>query len=566
MIFLFLCLALPFSANLEAQEAAAYVWRQALGGEVLGPPSVQAESVAVVCDGGNLVSYTDRGTFLWNYNARGRLTPFITRSPEGTSYICRTNGILIAVNRAGRELWRKDLGTAISSPVLVGWDGRIFVFTPQRVRCFTASGYPLWSRYLTHPAALPPCLDRTGGILLVLEDREVVEIDPFGRIVTRQLSLMPSAILDLESASRVPQDPAPVSEGKPVLFFTGSGAAAVSLWGAPVVDLPAPGGVPLAAAGREDKAAVVLTDGRLLLLSVPGIETLWSGQTHLVPGENAGEVRILYDERGIYVLSKSGATGFAEDGRRLWIVRLEGAAAVPAFSDDGFLYSGGKDWILYAYRPEERIKEQRRSLYGNIAEGSYGTANPRPSSQAAYYFRFDDGELRTRFTRINRLIQAGTVGAEEKEFTAWLMEVADSVNPNPSREELLHPPVQVDHRVEALRLLGYLGSRETIPFLAGLYTRDRDSLVKAAAADAIGRIGVDPDGYALKAFSALIFPPVPYRDEAVLGATAAAAGALCRFSGPPLSGDGIGLLISLAQDDRPRSVQNRAREELASLR
>jgi outer membrane protein assembly factor BamB len=393
-----------------------------------------------------------------------------------------------------------------------------------------------------------------------------VEISPFGGIVTRQLSLMPSAVLDLESVSRVPHDPAPASEGKPVLFFSAAGGAVVSLWGAPAVELPSLGGVPLAAAGRGDKAAVALADGRLLLLSLPNGETLWSGQTHLVPGQDAGAVNILYDERGIYVLSKSGVAGFAEDGRRLWLMRIEGSAVVPAFSDEGFLYSGGKDWILYAYRPEERIRRRQRSLYGDAAEGSYGTANPRPSSQAAYYFRFDDREMRERLSRINRLVQAGTVGTEEKEFTAYLMEIADSVGPNPSREALIQAPVQVERRVEALRLLGYLGSRETIPFLAGLYAQDRDGLVKAAAAEAIGRIGVDPGGHALRAFTTLIFPPVPYRDDAVLAATAAAAGALCRFSGPPLSGDGIKLLVALAQDDRPRAVQNRAREELASLR
>jgi outer membrane protein assembly factor BamB len=358
----------------------------------------------------------------------------------------------------------------------------------------------------------------------------------------------------------------PVPEGKPVLIFSGNGNAAVSLWGAPVINLPNLGGIPLAAVGREDKAAVVLSNGRLLLLSLPGGETLWSGETHLVPGRDTGEVNMLYDERGIYVLSGSGATGFAGDGRRLWIIRIEGSVVVPAFSDDGFLYSGGTDWILYAYRPEERLRRRRRSLYGIVPEGNYGTANPRPSSLADFYFRFDERELRTRLSHISRMIQAGTVGAEEREFTAYLMEIADSLGVNLLRETLARPPVQVDRRVEALRLLGYLGSRETIPFLAGLYTRDQDSLVKAAAAEAIGRIGVDPDGYAFRAFTSLIFPPVSYRDEAVLSATAAAAGALCRFSGPPLSEAGIKLLVALGQDGRPRSVQNRAREELASLR
>jgi outer membrane protein assembly factor BamB len=558
---IFLGLILP----LKAQETTPYAWKQALGGMVLGAPAVQADSVTTVCDGGNLISYSGQGDLLWKYYARGRLSPYLSRSPEGTSYICRANGVLIAVNRAGRELWRKNLETAISSPVLVGWDGRLFVFTPEWVRCFTASGYPLWSRHLSSPAALPPKLDREGGILLVLEDRELVEISPFGRIAARPLAAMPSAAVPL---ALFPQEEGePVPEGKPVLILTGDGGAVISQWGAPEIRLPSPGGVPLAAEGRGDKAAAAFSDGRLLFLGLPGGETLWSGETHLAGEQDAGEVRILYNGGGIYVLSQSGATGFSEYGKRLWLIRITGAAAVPAFSDDGFLYSGGKDWLLYAYHPEERIRDQEPSFYGSPPEGNYGTADPRPSFRREDgYFNFDDDAVKARLDHISRMIRAGTVGDEEREFLAFLMEIADSMSAGPSWEIPSHPLIQPNRRVEALKLLGCLGSRETIPFLAGLYLRDRDGAIRAAAAEAIGLIGVDPEGHALQAFSALVFPVVPYQDERALTATAAAVGALCRFSGPPLSEMGIKLLIALGQDNRPRSVQTRAREELASLR
>jgi outer membrane protein assembly factor BamB len=563
-IVLYLSLSFSLSFSLEAQETIPSIWRQEPGGMILGSPVVQAGSVSLVCGGGNLVSYSDRGELLWKFNAQGQLSPYLTRSPEGTSYVCRTDGMFIAVNRAGRELWRKNLGTCISAPVLVGWDGRLFVFTPQRVRCFSASGYPRWSRYLTHPAALPPKLDREGGILLVLEDRELTEISPFGGIVTRSLAAMPAAAVPLDPFPQAAGEPVP--KGKPALIFTGNGEAFISRWGVPVIRLPSPGGVPLAAEGRGDKAAVVLSSGRLLLLTMPGGETLWSGDTHLAGEQDAGEVRILYDEGGIYVLSTSGATGFTEDGRRLWLISLEGTAAVAAFSTEGVLYSGGKDWILYAYQPENRISSGERSLYGRIPEGTYGTADPRPLFREKGYFNFDEGEVQARLTHIERMIQAGTVGDEEREFTAYLMELAGAREAGPSWKPPARPAIPANRRVAALWFLGCLGSRETIPFLADLYTRDQDSAIKAAAAEAIGRIGVDPEGYALRAFSSLVLPPALYQDKKVLIATAAATGALCRFSGPPLSGMGITILVALGRDDRPWSVQIRAKAELASLK
>jgi outer membrane protein assembly factor BamB len=82
----FICIAslglfsLPLS--LDAQQAGpSPLWRQALGGSVIGAPAAQAESVVVVCDGGLVQAYSRAGWLLWSYSAQGRLSPYITRSP-----------------------------------------------------------------------------------------------------------------------------------------------------------------------------------------------------------------------------------------------------------------------------------------------------------------------------------------------------------------------------------------------------------------------------------------------------------------------------------------------------
>jgi outer membrane protein assembly factor BamB len=249
----------------------------------------------------------------------------------------------------------------------------------------------------------------------------------------------------------------------------------------------------------------------------------------------------------------------------LWLLRLRGSAALPAFSDEGILYSGGSDWILYAYRLEERIRVQRRSIYGPAPEGSFGTGNPPPSPWVDYYFRFNEGEIKTQLGIIEGAIREGRVGEDELSFAAYLMEIAGSMGNSPAAAASLHPPVQAGQRAEALRLLAYLGSRETVPFLAELFYRDQDPPVKAAAAAAIGRIGVDPEGTALRAFTAAVSSPSPLRDEQVLVSVAAAAGALCRFSGPPLSDAGVKILALLTEGSRPQVVQRAARRELDSL-
>jgi outer membrane protein assembly factor BamB len=525
----------------------------------MGSPSVQAESVTVVLDGGNLQSYSRYGTFLWSYFARGKLVPFVSRSPEGTSYICRTNGILIAINRSGRELWRINLGTPISSPVLVGWDGRIFVSAGKNLWCYTASGYPLWRQTLEEAPLSPLFLDSRGGFVVLCGNKKLLEIDPFGALSSRSLRDIPALIVPLTFPD--------ADAGGEVFLIYGNGETEISRRTPVPAILPTLESPPLAAAGRGTRIAVTLATGQVILIDAAEGRISRLGDSHIGARSGTGEdVRMIYDERGIYVLSKSGATSFTDEGKRLWLLRLKGAAGTPAFGDDGILYAGGEDWVLYAYKMEERVRVRQQSLYGFIPEGTYGPAKPPPSPWADYYFRFETKELEAEMGRISRAIREGQVGREERNFIAYLMEVADSPGVNTGPGALPNPPVRIGYRVEAIRLLGYIGSRETIPFLTERYYQDRDSLVKAAAAESIGRIGVDPHGIALRAFTALVFPPIRYQDEQVLAATASAVAALCRFSGPPLSVRGIKLLIALASDDRPRIVQERARRELASLR
>ena len=536
----------------RGQVNAEPLWRQALGGEITGSPTVQVQSVVMTLDSGNVKAYSSAGRALWNFSAKGKLSPFVTRSREGTSYISRTNGLFIAINRAGRELWRQNPGIPLSGPVVIGWDGRLFVPLGKKIICWTASGKQLWSVEFPEAISVHPRLDQNGSITLTLENNELLHIDPFGTIKSRKLSQAAMAAVSLNNEKYL------------VLYKTG---------GVDFLDFTSSQGdsmfpfpeTPLAAASRGNLAAVVLADGRTLLISGKDKKVLWTGESHIsvrrkTRGLSETKAAMLFDERGIYVLSPSGATGFAEDGRRLWFTMLDNAASIPAFGDDGILYSGGRDWILYAYRLEERARQEKQTLFGPAPPGSYGLANPPPSSLSDDYFRFEEETLKAQTDLIANAIKAGKVGANEIEWIAYLMETASGEYNKSARIA----PVQ--YRVRALRLLAQIGSGETIPFLTNIFTRDKESVVRAAAAEAIGAIGADPDGRALQAFMGAVSPAAPAKDEQILIAVATAVGALCRFSGPPLSDTGIKILGLINSSGQPRIAQQAAQRELAALR
>jgi len=536
-------------------------WRQALGGEVLSLPHVQVQSAVVALDGGNIKAYSTIGTPLWNFTARGRISPFVTRSREGSSYISRTNGMFIAVNRAGRELWRRDLESPLTAKVVIGWDGRLFIPTEKKIFCYTASGNLLWIKTFESSFTTAPKLDRNGGILFTSENT-IFRIDPFGNINSLTLSNPPSFVFLNENQQIVAVYSTGVieiiKEEKSLPDEDHSEAqeetAPQEAMETPIQETPIPGfpARPLAAADRGNEIAAVLSDGRVTLVSVSERKILWTGNSHIreqgLRSENAAE--IIFDDRGIYILSKSGATCFSSAGRRLWYTFLHDAAAVPAFGDDGILYSGGTDWILYAYKLEDRVLQQKTSIYGPVPEGSYGM--DRPHAVFIPSIPLFENEVRNKLNAIRRAVNAGDVGTNEPEWVSFLMTLSSN------RDSIVN-------KITSINLLGKLGSRETIPWLLNIFNRDNEPSVKAAAINAIGNIGVDPDGIAIQTFLFSVYQG-SVRNEQILSAITSATGALCRFSGPPLSEMGIRLLNHLSVGNHPPIIKRQAERELISLK
>jgi outer membrane protein assembly factor BamB len=503
----------------------------------------------IVLDSGSLKAFSTQGMPLWDYYSRGRLSPFLTRSPEGHSYIARTNGTFIAVNRVGRELWRRDLRVPLSGPPVRGWDGRLFVPAGDSVFCFTAAGRQLWRRNLDSPMTIPPVLDPDGGIVTALASGVLLRLGPFGESQTLYLSAAPAAIAPLGS---------PGMGGRVLIAYRNGGMELADFRSADFNRGPQPlprlEGRPLAAAGWDLRAAVLTDRGQLLGLDCLTRELIWSADIR------AGEEQpaLIYNERGIYVLSRSGAAGFTGEGEPLWRQDLEGTSVIPGLGDDGILYSGGTDWILNAFKPEEQV----RRFPPAIPEGNYGCGAPPPSSWAKNPMRWEEAVLEERLRVINREISRGRTGDQEMEYTAFLME---TINAGRDPESIRpRPLVHISRRVRSLQILALIGSRDTVPFLVRIFQEEKEPAVRAAAAAAIGAIGQDNGGMALRAFSNAVSRGNLPEDQ-VLMAVASAAGALSRFSGPPLSGEGIGVLSALNSPLCSNQVRSLARKELESL-
>jgi outer membrane protein assembly factor BamB len=241
------------------------------------------------------------------------------------------------------------------------------------------------------------------------------------------------------------------------------------------------------------------------------------------------------------------------------------ASGVPALSDEGLLYACGKDRTLRTFKIDNQVRTIPRSMYGPDPEGNYGLGNPPPSPWVNNPDRFAEPELAAMFQRIDGATRNGQVGEDETAYVGYLMEMTAGILNTPNYSPV-RPPIRVPQRIELIRLLARMGSRETIPFLANLFYRDPEPSIKAACCEAIGRIGVDPKGDAIRAYSVLLSPDNANQDPMTLIAAASSAAALARFSGPPLAIAGIRLLMAFGHMDFPPRVKRQAQQELDGLR
>ena len=548
--------------------SATPVWNYNLGDLAIGQPYLQAESAVIACLGGSIRSFYLTGTALWEFEPKEEVTPFIARSVEGAAYVCDSSGTFRAVNRVGRELWRVSLGTPIGFPPVVGWDGRVFIPAGSQLYCRTAAGHPLWGIDLGSRIATAPILDHTGSFVTVLQNRDFVVVNQFSTVERVRLNEQPLFIVSVKSGG----------EDSYILLYPSGSAELVScsqkapkgnrLSRGRFPSLPA---APAAAASRGGEFAVTLRDGRVLLMNGTG-SILWTGNSHETAAEkgaaslNQNMAAMVFDERGVYCITTRGATGFASDGRRRFMLKTAEAASVPAFSDEGLLYVCGKDKILYTYKIDSKPRTVIRSrYYGPEPEGSYGMGNPPPSPWSTDPFRYNDDQQKLMYETIEKAINSGQLGEDEPAYVGYLTEMIGFFLNDPHYSRV-RPAVKPPQRVALIQLLGKIGSRETVPFLYNIFDKDAEPAIKAACAEAIGNIGVDPKGNTFESYNFLLAANNPNRDPQLLMSATASIAALCRFSGPPLSGEGILLLRYFSNLTwAPNVIKNQIKAELDAL-
>jgi outer membrane protein assembly factor BamB len=572
VLFIFSAAVLPAQDRVDPenmQVGAAPMWGTAIGDTIRGKPHLQASSAVLVGDQGRVRSFFMSGTPLWNFDARGTAVPHIARSYEAATYVCSTNGLLMAINRVGRELWNLNLGRPISYSPVVGWDGRVFISVGSEITCRTASGHPLWTVDLGSPITFAPILDKTGSVATVLQNMDFVKVNQFSYLERIKLDRLPIMIVSLNEGAQ--QSYVLMYQGGETekIIFNDSEPEGRKLSRTNFIRLPA---VPAASASLANQFVVTLRDGRTLCLNAQG-NILWTRNSHEAVEEKGrgnlemNQANMIYDERGIYTITTRGVSAFTAEGRRRFVHKLSiESSGVPGFSDEGLLYACGNDNILRVYKidAKPRTVPQTR-FYGPEPEGRYGMDNPPPSPWVIDSTRYTEENQNKTYAEIEAAIKSGQLAKNEPVYVAYIMEMVGFFIGNPQASPV-RPLVRIEQRVRLIELLGIVGSRETISFLWNIFDRDHEPAIRRACADAIGVIGVDPTGRSFYSYNFLLTPNNPNIDPQLVLAASSSIANLCRFSGPPLANEGIRILRYFSNlPSVPNVVKAQIRSEIEGL-
>jgi outer membrane protein assembly factor BamB len=495
-----LCLLLALAAAAFADEAEI-LYRFAAGGVVNSGPVLEGGRVWFISDSKTLYIMTEEGRAIGKRAVNARRVPFIACDPYGRALIPEGASSILMVNKAGQEVWRKELGAVPAGPPAFGPDGRIYLVAGGQLRCLAPNGLGLWSRPLSAEYLALAGPGPGGGPLLALTDGSVLLYSPDGALLwqegfqsqARQLAVLGRELL-LAFADGSLRAFRPLDKGNGTVVASASKAGAE-----PGAAWPALGSPPEALAAGPDGYYALGSSGRLLALG-PGGGELWRLETGPLP---SGGSRLFAFKDRIVLASRNRVRSFGPEGALFRDLSIRNATGLPALTSAGAVLSGGSDWILYAYRFERSLEGLGRERPAILDRQAVKDAGKR--ALLWYPGGSSDDTVLSMLADIENSLKSGTIGEEVSEALLVASAVALGELEAPFGAGALTQgpsPRGALARARACEVLGALGFPAAVELLADVIRRDGDPAVQAAAASAVAAIGLDPGGKALDAFAA----------------------------------------------------------------
>ena len=503
------------------------LWRYGTGGQIRSRPAVGPdESLYAISDDGYLYAISPAGRLLWKYNLGWTVADCLAVGVDGTVYAGLANDDLVAVNPRGSEIWRVRLDALAAGDPLTAADGRLYVGTELgTLYALSHSGRIEWTLRLPAGITRQPAMDGAGTLYVVAADRRLYALTGWGSFkwsipfaaAPRAPAIGEGGVVLVTTAAGEVSEVTP--SGDIAWSYNLGGTAFAPLVGAASAESAAIPGAGKATAGAgggtafaAPKPAVVVAtrEGAVAALGAGG-RLLWRTDLATVLSGSC----LLGSDRIMALASAGTLTTLTEGGGVAGRLSL-GTTGGTVLTTGGRLYLGGRDWIIYAVQlPQEAALDASASW---PEEGHDPAHSGRTSSEprGRSIFEADSYDLYLRsllalgtrdgFSRIladvGRRVESDSLGREVWHVVPILERIAEAGIINPVYENNRLTNDFPDLRAQAATLLGTLGTLHSRGLLIRLVGRETDDEALAAEIDALGHLGSDSNGAAVRAIAA----------------------------------------------------------------
>lgn len=581
-----LAMALTLAPSVLAQTAqpgvpetgtgeAEALFRFPLGGVVTAGPSIAAGKVWLLSDSRTLYVLTVDGVAIGKKTLPERRAAYIVCDDFGRAAISSGQSGMALVNKAGREVWRVELGVPPSHPPIFASDGRMFVACATSLFAYAPNGSRLWKASLPAAVSTALVIGPGGGPALGLVNGSVALFQPDGgepsivNVGSEPLALAvcgPLLAAALESGRLLvfsPEHASAPAPGAAAARPTSSAAFAVASAPAPGAAAVRPispvaaelGARPVAITASEEAIFALGRNSTLLAISPDGRE-LWRQSVRL----DGGPATLAAFDGRLVLVSRSAVRSFGADGSPYRALTLSNVASMPVMSPGGAVFAGGSDWILYAYRFERPLTA---SATPRIAPLDLALIDAMAAEEAVWTIApHSDASALERLTDIEKNLKSGTIGVDTRRTALYLAAVAlgrmDAPFGSGAAPSGILPSGPLP-RVQACALLGSMGLTLAVPALVMAFEDDPEPAVRAAAAGALAQIGLDPEGRAMGAFARASEKRM---DERTAAAVVMAIDAMYRASGALDDRSGMLALLRIAGGNYPSQLRTMAEQAL----
>ncbi|RKX78237.1 MAG: hypothetical protein DRP87_06905 [Spirochaetes bacterium] len=497
VVTIFILFASPM---LLASQEVGIAWRYATGGAIRGEPMISADGKMVyfISEDRYLYAVTSGGIHRWRYYLGDRVADSLSVGVDGTLYAGLKKGGIVAVNPAGKEIWRFLYGDGDPpGPPVTGTDGSIYFATKGgEIYKLSHTGRIKWKIETSSEVSAPVTLGKDNRLYIPLFDGKLLTLTPWGEVLW--------SIKLNGSLGRPVVDPDGyifILSSKGIIYAIGSNGEL--LWNYETgMDF-------------SEKTYPVLKDNKLYLCSKTGKifvidksgRLLWKQS---IP-ESVETPCILGVRGGLFVFSPRGNLyRVSYDEEPVLVFSMYFSPVFPVIACNGYLFTGGADWIFYALdlgNEEDNCKGNKITITSgwNI----FNTDNFFEAEMEYKYLKLlvesDSIDSKKRAIReLEERINKGYPGKAEPYIlnllTLLLRQGVFSPIESRNRWEKNYPEI----RLKAALLMGEIGNLYTQSLLVDFLRYEYDSRVLAAVIEAIGNLRSDPEGLARKRFLELL--------------------------------------------------------------